>query len=130
MATPTFEAMMVAERKRLTGLLDDVAAKVTSLNTEAAGYKRELAAVNAYDAAKNGKPPSARSGGSRGPRGSKQDTLVALLASHPDGLTRGEIIDALGVKGDKRGEGSVSNALTTMKKAGKLAAKDGRYLSA
>ena len=43
-----------------------------------------------------------------------------LLSNSPDGLKRADILDAMNVKGDKKGEQSVSNALSSLKKAGTL----------
>jgi hypothetical protein len=40
------------------------------------------------------------------------------------------VIDAIGVKGNKSGEQSVSNALTALKKAGKIASMDGKWQAA
>lgn len=60
-------------------------------------------------------------------RGSRRDVIVAALDAAPDGLSRGDILDAMKVKGDKAAEQAVSNALTAMKKAGRIKSKDGKY---
>jgi hypothetical protein len=44
-----------------------------------------------------------------------------------NGLSRSEILESLGLKGDKSGEQSVSNALTALKKAGRVTSNEGRY---
>ena len=62
-------------------------------------------------------------------RGSKRDSIMAVLADTPHGLTRGEILEKLGLKGDKSGEMSVSNALTALTKGNQVVRKDGRYIA-
>ena len=46
------------------------------------------------------------------------------------GLSRGEILSTLGVKGDKSAEQSVSNALTALKKQNLVVSKDRKYIAA
>lgn len=122
--------MIVQERDRLNKALADISAKQEALNAEAAAIRKELSAVDAYERAKSGKPAVAKTTGGRAARGSRQETLLSLIAGNPDGMTRGDILTNLGVKGDKAAEGSISNALNTMKKAGKLSSKDGKYIAA
>jgi hypothetical protein len=45
-------------------------------------------------------------------------------------MTRGDILQAMGLKGNKGGERSVSNALTALKQAKRVTAKDRKYLAA
>lgn len=118
---------MEKERARLQGLRDDALARRQKIDDEIAGIDKELVAFDAYEAAKMDKPARKQSTGSR--RGSRQDSITALLTSKP-GLSRGEILEALGLKGDKTAEQSISNALNNMKKAGKLTQQDGKYLVA
>ena len=125
----TFAEMVAQERDRLGKAIAGVLDKMNALTEEMEGHKRELRAVDAYEAAKTGKVVTARAAGSRAPRGSRQDTLHALIAGKPDGMTRGEILTELGIKGDKAAEGSISNALNGMKKSGKLLSKDGKYIA-
>jgi hypothetical protein len=97
---------------------------------------RELAAINAYEAAKTGKAPAAarQPHGARARpqarRGSKRETLMRVIKQNPSGLTRGEILDRMGLKGDKSGEMSVSNALTALTKANQVTRREGRYVAA
>ena len=96
---------------------------------------REAEAINAYEAAKSGKGVlSGRSAGSRrgagGGRGSKREALMQIIKDNPSGLTRGEILDRVGLKGNKSGEMSVSNALTALTKANQVTRRDGRYAAA
>ena len=97
---------------------------------------REFAAIDAYEAAKSGKAPAA----ARQPRGararpqarrvSKREALMQVIKDNPSGLTRGESLDRMGLKGNKSGEMSVSNALTALTKANQVTRRDGRYVAA
>jgi hypothetical protein len=57
-------------------------------------------------------------------------TLAGGWGRNPDGLTRGEILEKMGLKGDKSGEMSISNALTALTKANQIFRRDGKYTSA
>ena len=94
-----------------------------------------MAAIEAYELAKTGKQAAAgrqaRGGGRpRARRGSKREQLLDLIRQHPDGLARKDILDKMGLKGDKSGEMSVSNALTALTKTNQVARHEGRYRSA
>ena len=56
-----------------------------------------------------------------------RDRLLDIIRQHPGGIGRAEILTAMKVKGNKRGEGSVSNALANMKKQGQIDNIDGLY---
>ena len=60
------------------------------------------------------------------PRGSKRDALLQVIRNR-GGLSRGEILDKMGLKGDKAGEMSVSNALTALTKSQQVERRDGKY---
>jgi len=89
-----------------------------------------LAAIDAYEAAKAGKVPGRRQstshrGQTRARRGSKREQLLEIIKAHK-GLTRGEILEQMGLKGNKTGEMSVSNALTALTKANQVRRNDAR----
>lgn len=100
--------------------------KLTAINNE-------MRAIDAYESAKSGKsmpaPRQARSGRqSSGPRrGSKREDLLRVIRENPAGLKRGEILERMGLKGNKAGEMSVSNAMTALTKAGQVYRQDGKY---
>ena len=71
--------------------------------------------------------PRARRSGAR--RGSRREELLKLISSNK-GLSRGEILEQLGLKGNKAGEMSVSNALTALTKGKQVARKDRKYVAA
>src|ERR1051326_7129588 len=111
---------MQQERERLHREREAIFNQQQELENKLATINREMAAIDAYEAAKSGKAapaprqvrgPRARSGGRRG---SKREALLELIAKNPGGLSRGEILQELGLKGDRAGEMSVSNALTAL----------------
>lgn len=61
--------------------------------------------------------------------GIRQDVLDAVTNAGPDGITPAKIRESIGVDG-KSGAQSVSNALSALKKAGKITDKNGAYVAA
>ena len=81
-----------------------------------------------------GRPGGRAAGGGGGrPRrtrqGSKREELLSLIRGG-HGLSRGEILSKMGLKGNRSGEMSVSNALTALTKANQIVRRDGKYLGA
>jgi hypothetical protein len=68
-----------------------------------------------------------RASGTR--RSSKREELLKVIREG-NGLTRGQILEKMGLKGDKAGEMSVSNALTALTKSQQVARRDGKYVVA
>ena len=67
-----------------------------------------------------------RASGAR--RGSRRDELLQVIkAGH--GLSRGEILEKMGLKGNKSGEMSVSNALTALTKSKQVVRRDRKYVA-
>ena len=120
--------VMQQERDRLTAALVDVDTRMAALRDEQMGYERELKAIDAYERAKAGKPQATPSG--RSPRGARSDTLIAMIAGSAKGMTRAQILEEVGAKGNKAQEGSISNALSILKKKGRVTLKDGVYKAA
>src|SRR5205085_6278333 len=61
-------------------------------------------------------------------RGSRREELLRLIKqSH--GLSRGEILEKMGLKGNKSGEMSVSNALTALTKSKQVTRRDRKYIA-
>src|SRR3954454_9605762 len=126
-----FMSFIGKERKRLDKAKSGVLSRMKALEQEIADIESELEAIAAYDTAKRGKATRGRpsktaqsSGRVRGKRRSRQGDLLDLLSKNKDGLSRGEILQRLGLKGDKSAEQSISNALSVMKKKKLIAAKD------
>ena len=59
-------------------------------------------------------------------RDSRREKLLKLIRGET-GLSRGEILERMGIKGDKSGEMSVSNALTTLMEKNQGRLKGGKY---
>ena len=125
MMATTFEEMVLQERNRLVAQITDIEIRQRALQEEMALVKRELSALDAYETAKAGKKKN-----STGRRTSRQDGILQLLQGNAGGMTRGGILEGLGLKGNKSGEQSISNALNNMKKAGTIAVRDGKYVAA
>jgi hypothetical protein len=128
----TFETFVQRERARLHGEREAIFAQQQELKNKLAAMNGELRAIEAYEAARSGKAParaSARSGTRRAPRGSRRDELLTLIKNHK-GVTRGEILELLGAKGNKAAEMSCSNALTALTKSGQITRGEGRKYQA
>jgi hypothetical protein len=136
MAEETFATFIERERERLNKEHEEISNQQHELKGKLDAVNRERAAIDAYEAAKSGKPlttaKKARTPRSpaQGRRGSKRDALMQTIRQNPDGLTRGEILEKMGLKGDKSGEMSISNALTALTKANQVSRRDGKYTSA
>ena len=139
MAKPpeTFKSYVSRERNRLTKARDAARNRKIQIERELNEIESELEAIQAYEQAKKrtssksprvGRRSSARAG-KRAPRGEKRRSVLELIQKS-NGLTRGEILANLGVKGDKSAEQSVSNALTALKKQNLVASKDRKYVAA
>lgn len=140
--SPTdFATFIKTEVERLATRRSDATEARNQADAEINEIDKEFRAVAAYQAAREGKSvrsgvtnsTSRRGSGMRRARqGSRREELIALINSHGDrGLKRGEILDALGCKGDKAAEMSVSNALTALIKNRQLSRKDGNvYIAA
>lgn len=126
-----FQDYIASERDRLTqeaAALDDQHAmlqlKIDELN-------RELAAIDAYEATRmGGAPRTAPASRQRSNGGGWRSTVLQTISVSPHGMTRGEVLELLGVRGDRRAVGAVSNALHAMKSLGTLGHQDGRYYAA
>jgi hypothetical protein len=71
---------------------------------------------------------SSRRAASTGRRGSRREELLKVIREG-NGLTRGEILERMGLKGNKAGEMSVSNALTALTKSNQLRRDGRKYLA-
>jgi DNA-binding transcriptional ArsR family regulator len=139
----TFATFIKKERNRLDKARKDALANQAAIDKELESIERELAALDAYQQATDGSgvpTPGKRTAGKRGSargarratgrRGEKRRAVLELIHKNPVGLSRGEILVQLGVKGDKSGEQSVSNALSALKKSEKVNSREGKYVPA
>lgn len=132
MSNDTFAEFVQRERDRLNREREQVFNQQQELDKRLAEINREFAAIEAYESAKTGKQvASARqTGRTRARRGSKREALLQLIRQNAGGLSRREILERMGLKGDKSGEMSVSNALTALTKNNQVARRDGKYMPA
>jgi len=127
----SFQDFIAKERERLHAEREAIFTQQQELETKLAEINREFAAVEAYEAAKSGKPVRQPSG-RRVPQarsGSKRDGIMEVIKANPVGLTRGELLDKMGLKGNRSGEMSVSNALTGLTKGNQVRREGGKYVA-
>ena len=129
------DAAITRQRERLTKMRNDVQGKITELQVQLGEIDRQFAAILAYEKTLARKLPvpavsKRRQSAKPGRRGEKQAQVLHAVEQQPNGMTRGEVIDALDVKGSKSGTQSVSNALTALKKAGKIVSAGGKWQAA
>jgi hypothetical protein len=139
----TFSTFIKKERARLDKARKDALSNRAAVDKEIDSIERELTALDAYQQAKGA--PGKRVPGKRGPakrvaakgprrptgrRGEKRQAVLDLIQHNPDGLSRGEILLQMGVKGNKSAEQSVSNALSALKKSEKVNSREGKYVPA
>jgi hypothetical protein len=126
-----FADVMREERERLHREREEIFNQQQELENKLAAINREMAAVDAYESTKTGRGPGPRGGTSRGRarRGSRREALLQLIRDS-GGLSRGEILERMGLKGDRSGEMSVSNALTALTKSSQVERREKKYYAA
>src|SRR6476619_5738481 len=112
-----FPEFISRERDRLRAEREQIFNQQEELTRKLDAVNREFAAIGAYETAKTGKAARQASAGrqSRTRRGSRREALLEIIRQS-DGLSRGEILERMGLKGDKNGAMSVSNALADLTK--------------
>ena len=135
MSDANFSDFITRERDRLHAEREAVFTQQHELEQKLNAINNEMRAIDAYEAAKTGKAMPARGGNSgggrqqRARRGSKREQLLELIRGG-GGLSRAEILTKMGLKGDKSGEMSVSNALTALTKTSQIRRDSGKYHAA
>jgi len=126
-----FAEFISRERDRLRAEREQVFNQQEELQRKLDAINREFAAIGAYETAKTGKAARQASGGRqpRARRGGRREALLEIIRQS-DGLSRGEILERMGLKGDKAGEMSVSNALTALTKNNQVHREGGKYRAA
>ena len=124
-----FAEYIARERDRLRAEREQIFSQQEELQRKLDAVNRESAAIEAYETAKTGK--AARQGPARrqrqARRGSRREGLLELIRQS-NGLSRGDILEKMGLKGDKAGEMSVSNALTALAKGNQVRREGGKVL--
>ena len=126
-----FSEYIARDRERLHAERETISNQQKELQRKLDSINREFAAIEAYETAKTGKAarqaPTGRQ--MRARRGSRRQALLDVIRQS-DGLSRGEILERMGLKGDKSGEMSVSNALTALTKNKQVQREGGKYRAA
>jgi hypothetical protein len=128
MSDDRFSDYIARERDRLSREREEIANQRRELDNRFAAIDREFQALDAYQAAKTGKPSGTprMQTQRRGRRGSRREELLNLIRDG-NGLSRREILERMGLRGDKAGEMSVSNALTALAKGNQVRRQGGKY---
>src|SRR4051794_3554279 len=126
-----FPEFISRERDRLRAEREQVFNQQKELTRRLDALDREFAAIGAYETAKTGKAARQAPAGRqpRARRGSRREALLELIRQS-EGLSRSEILDRMGLKGDKSGAMSVSNALTALTKSNQVHRDGGKYRAA
>ena len=126
-----FSEFISRERDRLRAEREQVFTQQKELQRRLDAISREFAAIEAYATAKTGKAARQAPAGRqpRARRGGRREALLEIIRQS-DGLSRGEILERMGLKGDKSGEMSVSNALTALTKSNQVHREGGKYRAA
>ena len=132
MSDGNFSDFIARDRERLNREREAIFNQQHELEQKLAAINNEMRAIDAYEAAKSGKaatgtraPATRRASTSR--RGSKREGILAAIKNAAGGLSRGELLAVMGLKGDKSGEMSVSNALTALTKTNQVRRDGGKY---
>src|SRR3954451_4739777 len=128
MSDERFSDYIARERERLSREREGISNQRCELDNRLAAIDREFQALDAYQTAKTGKPSGGRRTQTqhRARRGSRREELLNLIRDG-NGLSRGDILERMGLKGDKGGEMSVSNALTALSKSNQIRREGGKY---
>ncbi len=113
------QELLNAEKKKHLAIIDQSIAALAEIGIH---YKL----VEDPRSAKAAKPKTAKPS-KPARRTGIRETVLSLVVKSANGITRAQLIAALGVKGDKKGEVSISNALATLKRVGQITSKDGTY---
>jgi hypothetical protein len=127
MSDESFADYVARERDRIVGSRRWCERAIAEYEEALAKLAKEEEAVDAYERAKSGRETIAPPTKQRTRPGSSRRVIVNAVSAAPNGMSRGELIGFFGVKGDKSGEMSVSNALTALTKRRELIRVGGRY---
>jgi hypothetical protein len=114
---------LLAQRETIFTLQADLQRQLDEVNGMLAKFD-----VFEGKAARPSQARARRSSGTR--RGSKRDGILQAIKGSVGGLTRGEILEKMGLRGNKSGEMSVSNALTALTKGNQVRRDGGKYVTA
>jgi hypothetical protein len=120
------EAFIAKQREALLSQRQEIVNQQRALQSQLDELDEMLAKFDVFGG-KAARPTRTRRTSSRR-RGSRREELLKII-KQGHGLTRGELLDKMGLKGNKPGEMSVSNALTALTKSKQVARKDRKYVA-
>ena len=127
MSDYSFSDYIARERERLRREREEVLNQKREIDNRLAVINREFQALEAYEAAKTGRPIVRRMQMQhRARRGSRREELLNLIGDG-NGLSRREILERIGLKGDKSGEISISSALSLLIKRNQVRREGRKY---
>jgi hypothetical protein len=121
------EAFIAKQRESLLTERQELLAQQQTIQAQIDELDVMLTKFDVFEGKQGPKGDTRRPGGGR--RGSRREELLKLIAGSK-GLSRGEILEKIGLKGNKAGEMSVSNALTALTKSNQIARRDRKYVAA
>lgn len=126
----TFQEYIAQERERLSAEREAIFVQQQELKQKLSDIERELVAIQAYEEAKERGSVQRAHGSRSGKRGraGRREIIIAMLQGSPTGLSRGEILAEMGIKGDKSAEASVSNDLRALSRSDRLVHQGRKYL--
>ncbi len=116
------QEFMTKERERLNALRAEATVQLDTFAAQITVIDRELAAVDAYEAALEGKKPATKVRATR----SAHATGILQVVREKPGATASDIKAALGAT-DNKTKRTITNLLSALKRTGKLMHTDGRY---
>ena len=126
------EAFVARQREALLNQRQELLAQQSALQQQIDQLDQMLTKFDVFEgkyAKRRGTRKAGAKRASSGRRGSRREELMKVIkAGH--GLTRGEILEKMGLKGNKSGEMSVSNALTALTKSNQVRRDGRKYLTA
>lgn len=128
---PMDSSEMLANRRReLTEGKNKLEREISALRKEVAEMDLELGAIAAYEEHMAGRTRALDMQVKVGLGGEVTQEAVLAMIGAEVGRSRGEIISALGVKGNKSGEIAVDNRLRELKRKGSILHEERRYRTA
>lgn len=130
------DAYMMKAKEGLEKQREDVLAKRATFDEELAAIDAKLSRIESYfnptkppEPPKNARIPRPGSGPRKPRQSGVRDGVLAEIAKHKDGIKRGDLLTAMGAT-EKSAEQSISNAVSALKKDGKITADQGLYKAA
>src|SRR4051794_39575698 len=105
MSDVNFSDYILRQRQRLNREREEIFNQQEELQKKLGEINREFQAIEAYEAAKSGKAARGGAVGNgrrpRSRRGSKREGILRAIKNAAGGLSRGELLQAFGLKGHK-----------------------------